>query len=340
MLRCCDQLKFDEPAQALAYLLLHMPDRYCRMFQLLEQLLISARLPIGKNDRFAVIDIGAGPGPGIFAIRGFYAVLAQYVTLHDPSWRVAPLGYSNVVERSRAMPWVMHHFAEALVAAERGHSYFGGGERSEPNPCAQQLQVSATPFGAGYDDFSTLDVWGGYHAARMRLANELYREDDLELSCEGANRLAYQERINPPSAYALAVMMYFLTPGSKALTRFSEAIERLMADGLVPGGTILVLGATRKDWQAIYRQLDDLATSAGLRIVDGFDQPLQAGHRTNELAAIGTLTRRVWHRLEALAGDVSPVKDKLRRCGAADIFDESEEFSLPSFRVRAYRRGV
>lgn len=47
VLRCCDELTFDAPAEALAYLLLHLPDRYCRMFQVLERLLTAARLPIG-----------------------------------------------------------------------------------------------------------------------------------------------------------------------------------------------------------------------------------------------------------------------------------------------------
>jgi hypothetical protein len=61
---------------------------------------------------------------------------------------------------------------------------------------------------------------------------------------------------------------------------------------------------------------------------------------TEELAAIGRLTRRVWYQLEALAGDVTPVKDELPQGGAADIFDESVPFGLPVFQVGAYRRGA
>ena len=76
----------------------------------------------------------------------------------------------------------------------------------------------------------------------------------------------------------------------------------------------------------------------GLRIVDGFDQPMQARHRPEELTAL--CTRRLWNRLEALAGDVTPIKEELRRRRAADIFDESLPFILPSFQVRAYRRGA
>jgi hypothetical protein len=47
----------------------------------------------------------------------------------------------------------------------------------------------------------------------------------------------------------------------------------------------------------------------------------------------------MWRKLEALTGDTSRTKLELRRLNAADIFDESEAFHLPSFRVRAYRRG-
>jgi hypothetical protein len=42
------------------------------------------------------------------------------------------------------MPWVMHHFAEALIAAERGHPEHVRGEQREPNPCVKQLGESAT----------------------------------------------------------------------------------------------------------------------------------------------------------------------------------------------------
>ena len=140
VLKHCDDLQFDDPAQALAYLILHVPDRYCRMFQVLERLLLNSRLPLGRSGNFAAIDIGAGPGPGIFAIRSFYAALACYVRLHDPSWRVATLGYTHVVERSEAMPWIMHRFAEALIVAEQGSIHGDDDRRRE----AVGFQNSAT----------------------------------------------------------------------------------------------------------------------------------------------------------------------------------------------------
>jgi hypothetical protein len=339
----CDHLQFGDPAQALAYLILHLPDRYCRMFQVLERLLLSARLPLGRSGDFAAIDIGAGPGPGIFAIRSFYAALACYARLHDPSWRVATLGYTHVVERSEAMPWIMHRFAEALIIMEQGGGDTDADCRREANPCLEQLKQSSVPFGADYADFSGLDVQEEHQRARRSLADELYWDDSLELSRAGANRLAYTEPIGRPSSYALASMMNFLTPTDDvpdAISKFSEAIDRLMRGSLVPGGTILVLGGPGNKYQEIYAELDRRARAAHLNVLDGFDRPLQAGHRADERAAIRELTRGIWSKLESLAGDVSQTKEKLREIGQDKIFDRSKRFRFPDFRVRAYRRGL
>ena len=141
----CDHLGFSDPAQALAYLILHLPDRYCRMFQVLERMLASGAFPIGKRDDFAAIDIGAGPGPGIFAVRNFYAALACYTRLHDPAWRVTPLGRADIVEYSQAMPRVMGRFGQALLKAERDQLSGAGTGPAAPHPCAEELARSALP---------------------------------------------------------------------------------------------------------------------------------------------------------------------------------------------------
>jgi hypothetical protein len=340
----CDDLQFDDPAQALAYLILHLPDRYCRMFQVLERLLLNGRLPIGKRDNFAAIDIGAGPGPGIFALRSFYAALACYARLHDPSWPIAVLGNTHVVERSEAMPRIMHCFAQALVVVEQARFDAEASDYSESDPCLDQLKASSTPFGATSGDFSVLDVRAEHHRARRRLADELYWDDSLGLSRAGANRLAYGEPTSRPSGYALAVMMNFLTPGMNpeddAVSTFSEAIERLMGGSLVPGGVILVLGATSDEYQKIYAELDKRARAARLGILDGFDGVLQGGHRSEERKAIRELTRSTWNRLDSLTGDVSQVKEQLRELKQEKIFEEGRRFRLSRFQVRAYRRGA
>jgi hypothetical protein len=133
-------------------------------------------------------------------------------------------------------------------------------------------------------------------------------------------------------------MMNFLTT-TDAIPKFAEAIERLTRRSLVPGGTILVLGGVGGKYRDIYPDLDQRARAAHLYVQRGFDDPLQAGHRADELAVLCTLTRSVWSKLEALAGDVEQTKEELRALEAADIFDASVPFRLPRFRIRAYRRG-
>ena len=341
----CDVLQFNDPAQALAYLILHLSDRYCRMFHVLERLLLSARLPLGRRrdfsaaDSFAAIDIGAGPGPGIFAIRSFYAALAHYAAMRDPQWPIATLGYATIVERSRAMPYIVDRFAQALAAMERGYDVPGrpAGPIS-PNPMAAELGRSAEPRDVDHDDFAALDVREEHNRARRAREARLYYEED-DMTPSEAHWYAYNEPAGMPSSYALAVMMNFLTT-TDAIPKFTDAIERLMRRSLVPGGTILVLGGTGGEYRDIYPELDRRARAARLQVLRDFEDPLQAGHREEELAVLCTMTRSVWNKLEALTGDVEQTRDELRALGAADIFDESMPFRLPRFRVRAYRRGL
>jgi hypothetical protein len=337
VLDSCDGLEFNDLAQALAYLVIHLPDRYCRLFQVLERLLVDGRLPVGKNEGFAAIDIGAGPGPGIFAVRAFYAALSHYVARHYPSWRIVPLGRSDVVERGKGMHRVMHHFAEALTAAEQGLPVVGS---PGPSPCLEVLRSSSTPFGARFDDFTRLDVRAEHHQARQEAARELYEDDDLQLSLEGARRLAYTGPATVPSGYALGVMMNFLTPGSNAMSLFSGAVDRLLTSALVPGGTILVLGGRTPSYREIYQELDRRAATAHLTTVDGFNRLLQAGHRADERKAVRELTWRLWDHLASLAGDVSQVQGELREIKADKIFDRTRSFGFAQFQVRAYRQGA
>jgi hypothetical protein len=208
----------------------------------------------------------------------------------------------------------------------------------EPNPCARELERSRTPFGADYIDFSDLDVKERHERARHRRARELYDDDSWELTRAEAYRMAYEEPADRPSGYALAVMMNFLTKAD-AIPTFSLAIDKLMRGSLVPGGTILVLGGISDKYKDIYRELDYRARAAHLTVVSGFDEPMQAGARQDELDMLRTLTRAVWRRLETLAGDVSETKQELRGLRALDIYDESKPYRLPRFRVRSYRRG-
>jgi ribosomal protein RSM22 (predicted rRNA methylase) len=321
-------------AQAISYLVLHLPDRYCRVFRVLEELLLRGMLPLG-DAQFAAIDIGAGPGPGIFAIRNFYAALSRYAsTFHGKS--VSPLNVSAVVERSEGMARVMHYFAEHLVLIEQGRELGARAASPPPSPYAEILAQSATPFGASHYDFSQLDLRADHVYARHRLARDL--EDELDIGSQSAMRLAHEEPIGVPSAFALAIMTNFLTT-TDAVPIFEQALGRLMQTSLVPGGTLVVLGGVGAQYPRIYAMLDNLAKGAGLRVMDGFEQPLRAGRRLEERKTLEDFTRSTWTTLAANVAETSNVRNKLTELHAQDIFDESIPFLLPKYRVRVYRRG-
>lgn len=334
----CDSLTFEDPPDPLAYLALHLPDRYCRVFQVLETLLIRGMLPLGRGGaQFSVVDIGAGPGPGIFAIRSFYAALS-HVAQHTHVASVATLRMSAIVERSRGMSAVMHYFAEHLVGIEQGQypRHPATDASSDPHPCATELAASTIPFSASHRDFENLDLRGEHTRGRLDLAREL--EDDLNIDPQRARKIAHEEPLTIPSAYAIALMTNFLTT-TDALPKFHEAIRRLMAGALVPGGIVLVLGGASSKYAEIYEQLDRIAINSGLRVMGGFDEPIQAGIRPDELEAVKVVNRHIWATLATRANNVPEIERELRSMKAGDVFDESLQFRLPRFRVRVYRRG-
>lgn len=235
------------------------------------------------------------------------------------------------------MPHIMYRFAKALTLVERG--YGAQGWPTGPgtaHPLTAELDRSAVPHAADHDDFAALDVRTEHNRARAEAARRYDRDEDLTPS--EAHWYAYNGPADMPSGYALAVMMNFLTT-TDAIPTFTGAIRRLMRRSLVPGGTILVLGATGDKYRDIYPELDQRAQAAKLQVLPGFEDPLQAGQRQEELAVLCTLTRSVWNKLEALAGDVTQTKEQLRKVEAADIYDASVPFRLPRFKVRTYRRG-
>ena len=331
VLRRCDSLAFDHLPEALAYMILHLPDRFCRVVQALEILLLHGTLPLGRGDSgFSAVDIGAGPGPGIFAIRSFYAGLSNYARRASGT-TIAPLTSAAVVERSEGMSWAMHHFAEHLILTESGRS----GAQDTVHPLSAELAASAVPFGASHNDFQFLDLRNEHHAARNAIAVQL--QDELGVSIERARSLAYEEPIQTPSAYGVVLMTNFLTQAA-AVLKFEESLQRVMNGLLVPGGIFLVLGGVGAQYVEIYEQLDAKAARSRLRLVEGFEAPLQAGDRPGELHALCAFTRQVWAELGTRADNVSEVERQLSDIGAADIFDDSLAYRLPRFRVRAYRR--
>jgi SAM-dependent methyltransferase len=110
VLKHCDQITYEEPGTAEAYVLLHFLDRYHR-FQLIFDSLHKNRLMPLRGDGIRILDVGTGPGPSMFAVSDFYSITA---TREPTNTRINKgLAFSiDYVERSYQFRSWLHHFTE------------------------------------------------------------------------------------------------------------------------------------------------------------------------------------------------------------------------------------
>jgi hypothetical protein len=333
----CDELDFNDPSQAAAYLLVHLADRYCRVWQVLEELLKKGRLPLGKSPNFSALDIGAGPGPGIFAVRHFYAALVHFTTLHKSEYRVMPLGRAGVIERSMGMAHAMHVFAEMLLLLETGRLHPVGSTGNKP-PFYRELVLSAMPFGASHTDFEKFSPQEMHVAVGRSLAQGYYTEyEEDDILWAEANGYAHTQPIDTPNAYALVLMTNFLTTDDM-VKQFDESLDRIMRTSLVPGGTVLCLGSASKTYDGIYAILDQKAKAAHVQQLKDIRSLYQEWASPMVLEALTELSRSIWRKLEG-KNHATEVRERLKKLNASDIFDTTIRFRLPQFKLQTYRRG-
>jgi len=99
VLTSCDDLRFDNGAEALAYASLHLLDRYGRVNQVLDYLVRIGRLPLRIRGA-RVLEVGAGPAPASYATRDFYATLLSWPGLGDVA--LGPVVTLDTLDRGHA----------------------------------------------------------------------------------------------------------------------------------------------------------------------------------------------------------------------------------------------
>lgn len=324
----CDDIDFNDRAQAVAYLALHMADRYSRTWLVLEELLTAGKLPLGKSGNFSVLDVGSGPGPGVFAVRHFYAALAHYTKLHDSELKVEVVGRIGIVERSYGMAGVMHHFAEVLLMIERGD------DTRDKNPCFEELITSSISFHSGHQDFENFNLEDMRVAPRYWItANEETPTDEQEKKHAASK--------HTPSAYSLILMINFLTT-KQMVRQFDSVIDKLMHRGLTPGGVIMCLGARKEGegkYRRIYDTLDQKAFSANLIKMGLASDSLRTDSPQYVPEMLAALSHEIWRHLAA-DNDTAFVEASLKKMGCEDIFNADIAFDLPYFSAHVYRKGM
>jgi hypothetical protein len=314
-LKSCDALKFDEVSEATAYAGLHLLDRYGRVMQVLEYLVQVGRLPIRKKG-VKVLEVGAGPAPALYATRDFYAMLRDWPGRGGAE--VAPVRTSHSLERGKAWDRVLHHVSEHLMRARHDDS-----------------QVDSLPFSRSVDDFTGFDTTARHHksiAERARNIFEIFDEADEYITRKAASRIAYQEGSYAPSAYDLIFMCNFLTQ-PEMTERFAVELTKLSA-ALTPGGILVVMGGTGKQYPAIYDDVRQIAFKSRLTEI-GPPAPLDP----NLWPHLDIVSDHMRHNVElALDECFEDERKAIRQSLPRDLWDAKSKFVLPKFQTLVFVR--
>lgn len=315
-LTSCDSLAFDRRAEAIAYAALHLLDRYGRVTQVLEYLFRIGRLPLRHRGTRA-LEVGAGPAPALYATRDFYATLLSWPGRGSVSF--GPLAAFDTLDRGSAWDSFLHHLSENLLIARDGVSEDG-----------------ALAFGRSVHDFKGFDVRARHNKSIEAKAARIAREfDDAEesISMQTARQFAYEEGGIEPSAYDLMFLCNFLTQSSMT-SEFDRELRRL-TQSLTPGGALIVLGGTGRNYPALYLTVREIAASAGL--VD--QSPLEPVAANVDPHALSVVAEHVRENVRfALAGCGENMRSEVMRKLPADLTDHSIPFRLPKFNALVFVR--
>ncbi|MFF4361881.1 hypothetical protein [Streptomyces sp. NPDC001604] len=264
---CCDDLVFQDHDEAAAYTVQHLTDRYGRVTQVLERLFAAGHLPLRRR-KMSVLEVGAGPGPGLYATRDFYADLALWAETTGQQIEFAPVTHMHALDRGEAWAWLLHCLSECLLSLRSGMPSSPG---SLPFRIDYQNLLGFSPV---HEHIKALD-----HAATLVSADFDRAEEPIMRST--ARRFAEEDGVDKPSAYDLVVMSNFLTT-EDSIQKFDSELRQLTSS-LTPGGLIIAIGhppyGKRNKYTRIWAELRTLMRESRLTEINGFENPIPANPR-------------------------------------------------------------
>lgn len=314
-LTSCDQLDFEDPAEVIAYSVLHLTDRYSRIQQALDEVFSSGNLPIRKRE-LTVLEVGAGPAPAGYSIRDYYEDLRAWVAASAQPVAVAGLQRLSTIDRGPAWQQLVHWLSEFLTQR---------GLRPDEAP---------VPFEVTYADLTGFSVRRIHHESAAATARWI--QDDAEswdeyVSPAEARREAYQSSGKVPSAYDLIVLCNFLT-NSAMTEKFASEIAEL-ARSLTPGGMLLVLGAAGGPYPAVYSQLEGVIAGVRPRVQKVVDVTLRA---QSDPVARGLIAGQIRAATAALR-DMAPDEFSAVATSLGDAAPMDEQMRFPMFRIFGWK---
>lgn len=284
----CDDLCFLGNDEVAAYMVQHLTDRYGRVTQVLEHLFAAGHMPMRRR-QMSVLEVGAGPAPGLYATRDFYADLALWAEATGQQIEFVPVTHMHALDRGEAWARLLHHLSERLISL-----------RSE-----LPSSPGALPFRVEYDNlvgFSPIREHVRALDQMAALISEDFDRADEPIARSTARRFVEEDGVDKPSAYDLVLMCNFLT--TKASVDDFRADLRQLASSLTPGGLLMVIGAPpygeKSKYAHIWSELRALVRDARLTELRGFEKPIPANQKPEWATAIRQQRQEILEELRGI----------------------------------------
>lgn len=296
---CCDDLYFQDYDEAVAYMVQHLTDRYGRVTQVLERLFTAGHLPL-RLRQMSVLEVGAGPAPGLYAARDFYADLALWAETARQQIQFLPVTHMHALDRGEAWGRLLHSLSERLISLR---SELANSSGALPFLVEYRDLVGFSPF---HEHVRALD-----HAAAL-ISTDFGRADE-PITDSTARRLTEEDGVDKPSAYDLVITCNFLT-AEGSVQDFREELCQL-ASGLTPGGLLIAIGhppyGRRNKYIRIWSDLRALMRGSKLTELKGFEKPIHANPRPERAKAIRQQRQEILDELrgtDALPAEVAHLR--------------------------------
>ena len=236
----CDDIDYGDWVNVQAYALLHFLDRYHRFQIILSRLAELGVLPI-KMLPIDILDVGTGPGPSLFTVSDFYALLVRYgVAMGDEA--LAGLRYnSDFVERSHGFRDWLGWFAEFVNSRDANSS----------------LHWPLPYYIGSFGDFRGLDFRKEkdalFRSEIARIEREIEEDYRDSPSRDFIIRDLMGDEWKNALRYDLIIFSNFLTRVEQV--RNLERELRSAANALRNRGIILVVGASTGKYLEIYSEI-------------------------------------------------------------------------------------
>lgn len=228
----CNYLSFNDDKEVIAYNILHFLIRYHRFQIIYTKLFEGGLLPV-RNKPSNILEIGLGPGQGLYALADLFYNLKEYGFKRDFK-RLKNLNWTfDYAEQSNSFRRWLHPFSEDIFCRKSRHPM--------------------VPFHLGsFQNFYDLD----FQRMKQYLQQSLI-EGLIEDGCSKAEAqyiLDHEEKyLKNPYSYNMLIFSNFFTQ-LKDIPKMKNPIHS-GCRALENGGIIVIVGANNGNYPAIYRQL-------------------------------------------------------------------------------------